>query len=168
MVYRFRGLYRYALDSKGRVAIPARYRRILPATENTELLLNIGLDKTVEVHPPEEWEKFENDILLRLSKFHVDSLRLRRYLESNVEFVKLDAQGRILIPSRFLKYAEISSGEVVIAGVGNYFEIWNPQIFDEYHKKAQELHTSDMGKIDEYLNYSKNFKFPGIEDLRNE
>ncbi|MCX8015602.1 MAG: division/cell wall cluster transcriptional repressor MraZ, partial [candidate division WOR-3 bacterium] len=122
MIYRFRGIYRYAIDAKGRVAIPARYRRVLPAEENAELLLNIGQDKTIEVYPYEEWEKFENDILLRLSKFHPDSLRLRRYLEGNVEFVKLDDQGRILIPSRYLKYANISGGEVVIAGVGNYFE----------------------------------------------
>ncbi len=163
MVYRFRGVYRYAIDAKGRVAIPARYRRLLPAAENTELLLNTGLDKTIEVHPPEEWEKFENQIILRLSKFHEDSLRLRRYFENNVEFVKLDTQGRILIPSRYLEYAEISTGEVIIAGVGNYFEIWNPQIFDEYHKKAQQLHTSDMTKINEYLNYSRNFKVSDFE-----
>ncbi|MCX7785932.1 MAG: division/cell wall cluster transcriptional repressor MraZ, partial [candidate division WOR-3 bacterium] len=89
-------------------------------------------------------------------------------LEGNVEFVKLDDQGRILIPSRYLKYANISGGEVVIAGVGNYFEIWNPQIFEEYRKIAESRHQSDLEKINEYLNYSKNFKFPGIEDTRNE
>lgn len=152
---RFRGYYKHSVDSKGRVAIPTSYRQILPAKTKNELLLNKGRDNTIEVHPLIEWEKFEQNILLKLSKFQAESLRIRRLLQANVVMVKLDFQGRILIPAQYKEYAKIE-GEVIIAGVGNYFEIWHPKRFNEYFKNANEHFNSDLENIGKYLDMSKN------------
>ncbi|MEO0084229.1 MAG: division/cell wall cluster transcriptional repressor MraZ [candidate division WOR-3 bacterium] len=152
---RFRGLYRRSVDMKGRVAIPNEFRRALPPETNGQLYLSKGRDKTIEVHPLLEWERFENEILLKLSKFHPDPLRLRRNLAASVIMVKLDAQGRILIPNHFKAYAEIET-EVIFNGVVNYFEIWNPNNYENYQKKADEHFLSDLENIVKYLDLSKN------------
>jgi MraZ protein len=106
------------------------------------------------VHPLPEWEKFENEILLRLSRFHPDPLRVRRSLQANVVLVSLDHQGRILIPRQFKEYASIEK-EVIVSGVGNYFEIWNPKNFAEYQRNANEHFLSDLENIGKYLEMSK-------------
>lgn len=140
---------------KGRVAIPTSFRRALPSDNNDELYLNKGRDNTIEAHPSNEWEKFENDILLRLNRFQTDSLRIRRLLQANVIIAKLDAQGRILIPGDFKEYANIKQ-EVVICGVGNFFEIWNPENYEAFQKIANEHFLSDLENINKYLEQGKN------------
>lgn len=147
---------------KGRVAIPTAFRRVLPADTNGQLYLNKGRDNTIEAHPLIEWERFEDEILLRLSKFQPDPLRIRRNLQANVIMVKLDAQGRILIPNHFKEYAKIEQ-EAIICGVGNYFEIWNPTNFAEYQKNADEHFLSDLENIGKYLEIGKNLN---ITDLK--
>jgi len=159
---RFRGYYIHSVDEKGRVAIPTAFRRIMPAKANGELLLNKGRDNTIEVHPLVEWEAFEKNVLLRLSKFQADPLRVRRLLQANVVMVKLDFQGRILIPGQFKEYAKIED-EAVISGVGNYFEIWNPKNYQEYLKNANEHFYSDLENIGKYLEMSKDVNFPEVK-----
>jgi MraZ protein len=134
----------------------------MPAKTNGELLLNKGRDATIEVHPLVEWEAFEKNILMRLSKFQAESLRIRRLLQANVVMVKVDFQGRILIPSQYKEYAKIE-GEAIIVGVGNYFEIWNPKNFDEYFKNANEHFNSDLENIGKYLQMSKDINFPEVK-----
>jgi len=162
---RFRGYYKHSVDPKGRVAIPTAFRRILPAKTKDELLLNKGRDCTIEVHPLIEWEQFENDILLRLSKFSPDPLRLRRSLQASVVPVKLDSQGRILIPKQYKEYAN-TKDEVIIAGVGNFFEIWNPKNFEEYQKNASEHFLSDLENIGKYLDVSKSLNLSDFNNVK--
>lgn len=161
---RFRGYYKHSVDIKGRVAIPTSFRQILPPKTKNKLLLNKGRDNTIEVHPLNEWEKFEKNILLNLSRFQADSLRIRRLLQTNVVMVRLDFQGRILIPAQYKQYAQIE-GEAIIAGVGNYFEIWNPKNFNDYLKSADEHFLSDLENIGKYLDMSKNLN---IADMRSD
>lgn len=144
------------------MAIPNSFRRLLPTETNGQLLLNKGRDNTIEVHPLVEWERFENDILLRLSKFHPDPLRLRRSLQANVVMVKLDNQGRILIPSQYKEYAKIDK-EAIISGVGNFFEIWNPENFEEYQNNANDHFLSDLENIEKYLAASKNLNLSELK-----
>ncbi len=142
---------------KGRVAIPTAFRRVLPPDSNEELFLNKGRDSTIEVHPSIEWENFEDNTLLRLNRFHPESLRLLRQIQGNVMPVKLDGQGRILIPGDFKQYANIKQ-EVVIIGIGNFFEIWNPENYEAFKKQAAEHYFSDLEKLNQYLEYGKNIK----------
>jgi MraZ protein len=161
---RFRGYFKHSVDAKGRVAIPTSYRQILPLKTKNELLLNKGRDCTIEVHPLIEWEKFEKDILLKLSRFQADSLRIRRFLQANVVMVKIDFQGRILIPAQYKQYAKIE-GEAIISGVGNYFEIWNPKKFNDYLQHADGHFLSDLENISKYLDMSKNLN---VAELNND
>ncbi|MCS7257865.1 MAG: division/cell wall cluster transcriptional repressor MraZ [candidate division WOR-3 bacterium] len=154
---RFRGYFRHAVDDKGRVAIPASFRANLSKGARNHLVLNKGRDNTIEVHPLVEWEKFEDSIALKLSRFHSEPLRIRRLLEQNVVTVKIDSQGRILIPQHFKEYAQIKN-EAIIAGVGNYFEIWNPENFENYVRDAQVHFYSDLENIEKYLELSKKLK----------
>ncbi len=146
----FRGYFKHSLDAKGRVAIPNAYRQLLPSKRRGELYLNKGRDNVIEVHSPEVWERFEREIIMNLSRFHAESLRLRRSFQANITAVKLDFQGRILIPAHYKEYANIQH-EVIIAGNGDFFEIWNPENFEQYQKNTDARFTTDLENIDKFL-----------------
>jgi MraZ protein len=146
----FRGYFKHSLDAKGRVAIPNSYRRMLPSKHKGELYLNKGRDNVIEVHSPEVWERFEKEIIMNLSRFHPESLRLRRSFQANITSVKIDFQGRILIPTQYKEYAKINH-EVIIAGNGDFFEIWNPDNFEQYQKNTDASFTTDLENIDKFL-----------------
>ena len=147
------------MDMKGRVAIPNSFRRVLPPDSNEELYLNKGRDNTIEVHPQKEWQIFENNTLLRLNRFDPESLNLLRQIQGNVRTVKLDSQGRILIPPDFKQYANIKQ-EVIIIGVGNFFEIWNPEKYDAFIKQNSEQYFKELEKLHQLLELGKNINPP--------
>ena len=146
--FRFRKHTIQSVDSKGRVAVPKEFRNILSSNKEDSLILNKGYDGEILVYPLSVWEQIEDNILtLPYIKKEV-RFYARRMLSFSSE-VKIDNQGRINIPSYLLKYAGIDN-EVVIAGVGDHFELWSPEKFESfelYSEEKLEDYLVDMGDI---------------------
>ncbi len=146
---KFRGIYRHTVDHKGRVAIPSSFRKML-LPEDGVLVLTKGYDGEIEVHPVSEWEEFEEKVLLSLS---YSKRPARRFLRRRAGFateVEMDGQGRIILPRVLREYAEIED-EVIIIGVVNYFEIWNPKKFEEFMKESEEYAEEDAENLENYM-----------------
>ena len=140
--FRFRKHTIQSVDSKGRVAVPKEFRNILSSNQEDSLILNKGYDGEILVYPLSVWEKIEEEILnLPYIKKEV-RFYARRMLSFSSE-VKIDNQGRINIPSYLLDYAAIDN-EVVIAGVGDHFELWSPDKFKAFESQTEE-------KLEDYL-----------------
>ncbi len=121
----FTGTYTHTLDSKGRVSVPAAYRRQLTGEG---LHLNLGLDGCLVIYPPQKWEAVKAE-LSRLSRGReAERFFLRRFARF-LRAVSLDAQGRIMIPAELLERAGIGS-EVVFLGQLDSIELWAPEKFD--------------------------------------
>ena len=61
--------------------------------------------------------------------------------------MEMDKQYRILIPRHLLEWAELK-GEAVLAGAGEYFELWEPGRYDSYVKDAQQTHDEDLAELE--------------------
>ena len=146
---RFRGIYRHTVDHKGRIAVPYPFRRMLSA-ENGVLVLTKGYDGEIEVHPLSQWEEFENQVLLSLSYSKKPARRFLRRRAGFATEVEMDSQGRIVLPKVLREYAEIED-EVVILGVVNYFEIWNPSKFEKFMKDSEEHAEDDSENLENYM-----------------
>ena len=125
----FRGFNKISIDTKGRLAIPSRYRSLIldQALNNLVITLN-PLDRSLWLYPLPEWELIENK-LTALSDFDKQTRRTKQMMRGYANDCQLDAQGRILIPRELREYAELTR-QAVILGQGNKFEIWNEKSWE--------------------------------------
>lgn len=129
----FLGRYDYQLDLKGRVSLPADFRR---AAGESRLVLLQWEPTHLTLFPADIWEGVQARILeLRRTRPEAHN-RLRR-ITARAVHVEPDRQGRILIPA-LLKDAVGLEGSVVVAGNVDRIEIWAPQTFERTVEGAGE------------------------------
>ncbi len=117
----FLGSHKHALDAKGRVAVPSRFRVFLA----DGLVVTRGFDGCIAVYPRAAWESLSSRIhALSITDF--DVRQFRRMVFSEAIDLQLDSQGRILVPSALRSFAGIDR-EVVVIGVESSVEIWSPE-----------------------------------------
>lgn len=120
----FRGNNEINLDSKGRLAIPARYRDSLMSRCEGTLVVTIDIkDKCLFIYPLPEWEQIEDQIA-SLPTFNDTTRRLQRLLIGHARDVELDGNGRINVPAELRKYAEIDK-KAMLVGQRHRFELWS-------------------------------------------
>ena len=119
----FRGVNSLTLDSKGRLAIPTRYRDTLTRVCNGQLVLTVDRDHCLLLYPLPEWEEIEHK-LVKLPSFNVQARRLQRLLIGHATECELDSSGRILLPPPLREFAGLQKA-VVLIGQGNKFEVWD-------------------------------------------
>jgi MraZ protein len=130
----FRGVAQLNLDSKGRLAVPARYRDALLARCSGHLVLTADSDRCVLIYPLPDWEPIEQK-LMALSSFNAQIRELQRRLVGYAEDAQLDATGRILISPALRGYARLEKS-VVLVGQGAKFELWNKDNWEQLMDKA--------------------------------
>ena len=108
------------LDGKGRLTVPARWRELLMADVNGQLVVAKNPDGCLSLYPLPVWEKFEAE-LLELPQAH-DGWR-RIYVGSATD-VEIDSASRVLIPPELRTSAGLER-EVKFMGIGSHFELWD-------------------------------------------
>ncbi len=146
------------LDAKGRLAVPTRYRSDLQEECACQLVVTVALgDKSLAEHgclwmyPLPAWEAVESS----LSKSNIANkaavVQLKRFLIGNASECEMDAQGRLLLPEKLRKLANIEK-KIVLVGQLNKFEIWNEDVWIE---KENELMKGDpVGSMEELSDIS--------------
>ena len=121
----FLGSYTYTLDDKGRVSLPAPFRR--EAAEQRFVLLQV-YSPALALYPEEGWREVE-ERLRGVIRNDPDARMWVLSLMSNAVEVTPDAQGRILIPGKLQEAANLS-GQVLMVGAIDKVELWNPSEFE--------------------------------------
>lgn len=121
----FLGRHAHNLDSKGRLAIPARFREFLVEG----LVLTRGIDNCLAAYPRSAWDQLAERVNA-LSMADRDARLFRRMVFAEAADVALDGQGRIVIPAELRRYAGIDR-EAIVVGVHSSIEIWSPTAWDE-------------------------------------
>ena len=125
----YRGCSKISIDSKGRLAVPSRYRALILEQAQNNLVITLNpLDRSLYLYPLPEWEIIE-DKLAALSDFDKQSRRTKQMMRGYANDCQLDSQGRILIPKELRGHAELSR-QAIILGQGNKFEIWNEKTWE--------------------------------------
>jgi len=137
----FYGEYTYSLDEKKRLAIPAKFRRIL----GKKAVITKGLDQCLFLFSEKEWQVLAEK-LSKLPLSQSDARGFVRLMLAGAMEVKLDNLGRILIPDYLKEYALLRK-KIIIAGVYNRIEIWDEKKWQEYKRKTE----NEVGDIAERL-----------------
>lgn len=141
----FRGITSIAIDPKGRMALPARYRDTL-SQQHDGLVVTIDTEETcLLLYPMNEWQRIESS-LQRLPSFNPAARRIQRLLIGHATDVAIDSQGRILLPSELRTYALLQKHTVLI-GQGNKFEIWDDGLWQAKRSQWLEEESSHVDEL---------------------
>jgi MraZ protein len=143
----FRGSAPTKIDDKGRLKVPTEFRRLLEEQHGREVFITSVRGDSALLYPMSTWEGIE----ARLARVPSSDRAKQRYLERVNYFgqhLRLDAQGRVLIPQILRERAEMV-GEVVVSGRLEHLAIWNRERFDA--RLLEEPFTDeDFGALAEY------------------
>ncbi len=137
----FRGNYPTRVDPKGRLKVPAEYKRILDERYGADFYITSLDGKSAQIYPFEEWRRIEEK-LARLSNFNPTKKKLLQRTNYYGQAVAMDAQGRLLMPALLRESADIK-GEVAVLGNLTYLEVRNLEAF------RKEMHENPFTAEDE-------------------
>lgn len=123
----FIGTDTYAIDHKGRIAVPAWMRRAEAGRRLTRFVVSMGLDQCVAVYSPDEWQRMMAK-LRKVSMGSASGRAFRRAFMTDAKEVSVDGQGRITVPPALMRRAALGK-EAVLHGAEDHVEIWNPERF---------------------------------------
>jgi len=133
----FIGEYKHTIDSKKRLALPAKFRKELGKT----VIITRGLDDCLIIYPEREW-KVMSDKLGKLPASQLEARDFARIMLSGAVDVRLDKLGRILIPDYLRNFASLKKNTTIL-GLYNRIEIWDEKRWKGY-KKKRERKIGDM------------------------
>jgi MraZ protein len=116
----FRGGPVLTLDGKGRVTVPVRWRDMLVATVQGQLVVAKNPDGCLSLYPLPVWEQFEASLL----SLTTEDEAWRRFFVGSATEVEIDSASRVLIPPELRSWAGLER-EVKFMGVGPNFELWD-------------------------------------------
>lgn len=143
----YEGRYTYSLDHKGRLFIPAKFRKRLPPEADGILVVTKGFDGCLSLYPLDEWNDRFEKWLRSLPVNRTRARRVVRWFMGNAERVPVDGQGRIKIPQHLLEHARIE-GEAIIVGNLERLEVWNPKLYEDLEKKTEKNLEKDLEALD--------------------
>jgi len=130
----FRGNHPARVDEKGRLKVPAEFKRVVDEKYSGGQYYITSLDgKRAQIYPFEEWQRIEEK-LARLSTFNPTKKKFLDRTNYYGQVVEMDNQARLLVPSLLRDAAQVK-GEVAVVGMLTYLEVRN---LEAYRKEIEE------------------------------
>lgn len=133
------GEYTHKIDEKGRISLPAKFRKEV----GKKIIITRGLDNCLFIFTMAEWAKLSSELSSN-SWLKSDTRAFNRRIFGGATEVDIDKVGRMLIPEFLKNEGELKDeSEAVLVGVDNRIELWNVKTWSEYKnitdKKADEI-----------------------------
>ncbi len=145
---RFRGESTHKVDAKGRVSIPASFRRVLEAGDpnwesgqNPELVVVYGYHRRIylECYTITAIDEV-NEKIDALPRGSQERKMLQRLYDTQSQTLTVDETGRLVLPAKLRSKIDLD-GEALFTGAGDTFQIWNPTTYD----------NEELSKTEEWL-----------------
>ncbi|WP_035055756.1 division/cell wall cluster transcriptional repressor MraZ [Andreprevotia chitinilytica] len=130
------------LDSKGRLAIPAKHRELLSAKSAGRLVLTIDPAGCLLLYAEPDWLPVRD----RLNQLSGAQTQLRRFVVGNAEELEMDAAGRILVPQRLRQLTGLEK-TIAFVDIGNKFELWDETKWTEKDLSVLAITDEDREQL---------------------
>ncbi|MBD8181210.1 division/cell wall cluster transcriptional repressor MraZ [Pantoea agglomerans] len=146
----FRGATLVNLDSKGRLAVPTRYRDLLIGESQGQMVCTIDLHQPcLLLYTLPEWEIIEKK-LARLSSMNPLERRVQRLLLGHASECQMDNAGRLLLANTLRQHAKLTK-EMMLVGQFNKFELWDEQTWYQQVRDDIDAEQSAQEPLSERL-----------------
>ena len=136
---RFIGTIEAKTDAKGRAFLPAAFRKVIQSSgEQTLVLRKDVFQPCLVVYPESVWNEQMDSLRGRLNRWNPQHQQIFRQFVSDAEMVVLDANGRFLIPKRFLQLLGMGQN-LRFVGMGDTIELWTSCCADEAKIDAEQF-----------------------------
>ena len=128
----FIGEYKYNLDSKNRLAMPSKFRKLF----KEGAVITKGLDNCLFIYTSKEWSK----LMEKLASLPISQAKSRafsRLMLAGAMDVSLDGQGRVVLPDYLKQFASLNK-KVVLAGLYNRLELWDEKLWSKYQRTSEK------------------------------
>ena len=141
------GHFNCKLDAKGRLMLPAEFKEQMGEQAEEGFVLRPSLfdhSQFLDLYTRKDWDEQQEKLRAKFNVYNEEGIKVLRFLNEGVRFVKLDANGRLQIPKDLMERGGLLK-EVVVEALANKMEIWDK---DRY---KQSVATIDKSKILEIL-----------------
>lgn len=128
----FIGEYKHNIDNKGRLAVPAKFRKLL----KEGAVVTRGLDNCLFLYPKKSWQ----ELAKKLAGLPISQSKARafsRLMLAGAMDVDFDNQGRITLPEYLRKFSSLKK-KAVVAGLYDRLEIWDEVVWNKYKTGAEQ------------------------------
>ena len=157
MIRRFRGESLHKVDLKGRVSVPAPFRRVLEDGDpefktgsNPNFVIVYGGVKTpcLEAYTMKSISTVDQ-LISKLPRFSREREILERFINTQSIYIQLDENGRIVLPPKLKAFIGLE-GEAIFAGMGEKFQIWEPKTYDSELSLLRDDFSKLTGKANPF------------------
>ena len=127
------------LDEKGRIFVPAVYRKILAEAESKRIVMRRDTDNECLMFYPEQvWNEKVEELRQALDEWNPEDQLILMQFMADAEYLELDGQGRILLQKKNLETIG-AQNDVLFVGMLNRFALWAPETFANKRLSQSEL-----------------------------
>ncbi|MDR2694004.1 MAG: division/cell wall cluster transcriptional repressor MraZ [Chitinispirillales bacterium] len=135
----FYGSFDYSVDAKGRVNVPAKFRKALSPEAEDTFIVTHGPGNCLRAYPKDVWNR-------RMALFAAlpatpDNDKIRRVISGTSSDTVLDVQGRIMLSAAQMKYAQITKNVTIIGDMKGYIELWDSDRYREHIGSMPDFDT---------------------------
>ena len=125
----FRGNHPTRVDEKGRLKLPAEFKRLVDEQYGTQFYITSKDGRSAEIYPLQEWQKIEEK-LAQIPSLNPAKKKFLNRVNYYGQMSEMDGQGRVLLPQILREMAKLA-GDVVVFGVQTYLEVANHDEFKQ-------------------------------------
>jgi MraZ protein len=133
----FRGRVAQALDPKGRITIPRRFREVLDGFTSGSTVVVVPDSQCLQVYPLEAWERLVELKMRERSPFDPSARAFGRLFASKGRDIDIDGAGRILLSPAERQQAGLARDVMLIGVAMECFEVWDRARFEEHERQEQ-------------------------------
>jgi MraZ protein len=143
----FRGNHPTRVDEKGRLKLPAEFKRLVDERYGTQFYITSKDGRSAEIYPLPEWQKIEEKLAL-IPSMNAAKKKFLDRVNYYGQMSEIDAQGRVLLPQILRETAKLA-GDVVVFGNQTYLEVEN---HDEFKQRLETdpLTTDDRQTLADF------------------
>ena len=146
----FRGMFEHTIDTKGRVAIPARFRESLLANNDDRLIITkfvVSSVRCLDVYPYTVWQQLE-ERLRSQPQFTQRMMKFQNYYFAAAHECTLDKQGRVLLPPTLREYAGLKK-DVMFTSALTKFRLWDREQWNRVFGEAEQYIIDNPEDLDD-------------------
>ncbi len=133
----FRGISNLNVDTKGRIAIPTKYRDEINSDHNGQMMLTVDhADRCLVLYPMTKWVDTEHN-LMSLPNLSGAVRDMKRLILGHASEVEMDGQGRLMLAAPLRDYAQMEK-KIVLVGQGDKFELWDEEAWSVGRESMRE------------------------------
>lgn len=139
----FGGSHELSIDSKGRLAIPAKFRDLLLRHYTPSVVVTLDSRQKILMYPEAEWEKVSKQLLSLKTAGNPVLQRYQNLLLHNADMLEWDSAGRILLPANLRKRVDFDK-EVTLVGRANRLELWGREHWESEMNQALDIDPEEL------------------------